>query len=262
MRGWWLVVLVVVVVALGYAVLPNVWTRVLKRTALRRVPAAGRRMALTFDDGPDPKYTPRLLDALAQCGVRATFFVIAEKALRHPDIVERMIREGHEVQVHGMRHVLVPVLPPGSAWDQAFTAAEKLQERFGLSIRWYRPTWGLCNLPALWWTWGGRRGLRMVTWSIMVGDWRRTAPGVLRDRILRRLHPGAILVLHDSDETWGSEAGAPERVIELMPELAAALELRGYRLGPLRDLLAAGGLPQPETADSPGAASGPPRAQW
>ncbi|SFU86925.1 polysaccharide deacetylase family protein [Alicyclobacillus macrosporangiidus] len=261
MRGWWLVVLVVAAVALGYAVMPNIWTRVFKRTALRRVPAAGRRVALTFDDGPDPKYTPRLLDVLAQCGVRATFFVIAEKAMRHAEIVERMIREGHEVAVHGMRHVLVPVLPPRSAWEQVFTAAEKLRERFGLSIRWYRPTWGLCNLPALWWTRGGRRGLRMVTWSIMVGDWRRTAPGVLRSRILRRLHPGAILVLHDSDETWGSEAGAPERVIELMPELTEALAARGYRLGPLRDLLAAGVAAQPGTGDSSGAASVPLRPQ-
>ncbi|MCL6516273.1 polysaccharide deacetylase family protein [Alicyclobacillus sp.] len=256
MRGWWwgpAAALLVVAAVLMYSGLPNVWTRWLRQTALRRWPAAGSRVALTFDDGPDPGYTPRLLDALKACGVRATFFLIADKALRRPDIVERMIREGHEVQVHGMRHLLVPALPPGRTAEQVFTAADRLEERFGVSVRWYRPTWGLCNLATLWWIGHRRRGMRLVTWSIMVGDWRKAGATpeagarVLLNRIVRRLHPGAILVLHDSDETWGSEAGAPEQVIRLMPMLAEALGKRGYRLCRLSDLF----VPQ-EVADSGG----------
>ncbi|MDQ0191014.1 polysaccharide deacetylase family protein [Alicyclobacillus cycloheptanicus] len=217
--------LILILIVLCYALIPNLLTRVFRVGAVTRGPAEPV-VALTFDDGPDPNYTPALLDALRAAGVRATFFVIAEKALERPHIIERMRREGHDVQVHGYRHAFVPWLTPWAAIRQVAGAASALKQRFGIVTRFYRPTWGLCNLASFvpWW----RASHRLITWSIMVGDWRVTEPEVLLQRILKRLRPGAVIVLHDSDETFGAEAGAPAGVIQLIPRLVEEVQARGY----------------------------------
>ncbi len=212
-----------------YSGLPNLWVRVFHRRALRALPASSEnlhRVVLTFDDGPDAKYTPRLLDALHQAGVSATFFVIASKAERNPDIVQRMIEEGHDVQIHGYRHLMVPFLFPRATLMQVEGSSKVLQRKFGIESSWYRPTWGLCNAVTLFSK--SARRYRLVTWSIMVGDWKQTRPETLLRRIRNKLHPGAVIVLHDSDETFGAETGAPDNVIELIPQLVNLVRSKGY----------------------------------
>lgn len=222
---WLMVLAVLVLIVVCYAVLPNILTRMLRVGAVSRGPDVPT-VSLTFDDGPDERYTPKLLDVLRDVGVHATFFVIVDKALRHPDLIERMMAEGHDVQVHGQRHWFVPWLPPQAALRQVNGAAGALRQRFGLQTRFYRPTWGLCNLLSFlpWF----RRNHRLVTWSVMVGDWRVTDAGELLRRILQKLHAGAIICLHDSDETFGAEPGAPTQVIQLIPELVRQVHDRGY----------------------------------
>ncbi|GGJ09924.1 hypothetical protein GCM10010885_18820 [Alicyclobacillus cellulosilyticus] len=215
-----------------YSVLPNLVTRVARRGVMWRGPDAAE-VALTFDDGPDPRYTPRVLDGLRAAGIRATFFVLADKALRHPDLIQRMMQDGHQVEVHGFTHALVPCLGPLASARQAAGAADALAARFNLRPRFYRPTWGLCNAASL--VWARRRRLRVVTWSVMVGDWRGVPADELAARVLRRLHPGAVIVLHDSDETLGARRGAPEQVIRMLPQLAARVRAQGYRFVRLDD---------------------------
>ncbi|WDL96837.1 polysaccharide deacetylase family protein [Alicyclobacillus sp. ALC3] len=221
---WWVVSLLIAIVLL-YSVIPNIFTRWLHIGVIYKGPVQPV-VSLTFDDGPDPRYTPQLLDALRQAGVSATFFVIADKALRHREIVERMLSEGHNVEVHGYRHLFVPWLPPSTTLRQALTAAAAVEDQFGIQVRFYRPTWGLCN--AVSWLPRVRRRLRLITWSIMVGDWRVTPAQELLTRIVTQLHKGAIIVLHDSDETFGAQLGAPENVVQLIPELVSAVRQRGY----------------------------------
>lgn len=216
-----------------YSVVPNLWVRVLHRRGVRRLPST-TTVALTFDDGPDPTYTPRLLDALRSYDVKATFFVIADKALQRPEIIERMLEEGHEVQIHGFHHWMVPLLLPKQTRKQASGAAQALAQRFPIQPTWYRPTWGLSNLVTL--TSPACRALRLVTWSVMVGDWRVTPSSVLLERIVSQMRPGDIIVLHDSDETWGAEAGAPESVIALIPQLVESVTKQGLQLGTLSTL--------------------------
>ncbi len=181
-------------------------------------------VALTFDDGPDPNYTPRLLDALRDAQIHATFFVIVDKARRHKEIIERMLVEGHEVEIHGYTHACVPLLLPWTSVKQVALSSKVLTEELSVSPRWYRPTWGLINLPA--WLAVKRLHLRFVTWSVMVGDWRVTEPDELMRRILRKLRPGSVIVLHDSDETPGAERLAPNAVISLIPDLADQVRSR------------------------------------
>lgn len=212
-----------------YSGLPNLWVRVFHRHALRTLPASPEnrhRVVLTFDDGPDVKYTPRLLNALYQAGVSATFFVITSKAEQNPDIIQRMIDEGHDVQIHGYRHLMVPFLSPRATLMQVEGSSKVLQRKFGIESSWYRPTWGLCNAVTLFSN--SARRHRLVTWSIMVGDWKQTRPETLLQRIHNKLHPGAVIVLHDSDETFGADTGAPENVIKLIPQLINLVRSQGY----------------------------------
>lgn len=183
-----------------------------------------RGVALTFDDGPDPNYTPRLLDALKDVGVHATFFVIVDKARRHPDIVSRMLAEGHEVEIHGYTHAMVPLLMPRASVKQVSLSSRILKEELSVVAHWYRPTWGLINLPA--WLAAKRSHLRFITWSVMVGDWRATEPSELLRRILRKVRAGSVIVLHDSDETAGAERHAPNSVIAMIPDLAREVKSR------------------------------------
>ncbi|MCL6633358.1 MAG: polysaccharide deacetylase family protein [Alicyclobacillus herbarius] len=214
-----------------YSLIPNLLTRGFRLWAIRQGPTR-RELALTFDDGPDPKYTDRLLDALRDAEIRATFFVIGRKALAHPDLVLRMLADGHQVEVHGWTHSFVPLLPPAAAVRQFRKTTAALVQRFGLRPRFYRPTWGALNLVTLL---TAPRTHRLVTWSIMVGDWRVQRPGQVLERIVNRLHPGAIIVLHDSDETLGAETGAPEQVIALIPELGRRAREAGYSFRTLNE---------------------------
>lgn len=220
----WLVALIVFAVLLVYCGVPVLWTRVLHLSSRRLTNRPGW-VALTFDDGPHPEYTPKLLDVLRSCGVRATFFVIVEHALKYPEIVERMKAEGHEVQVHGERHLFVPFLHPGSTYRQCVGAGQILQQRFGVRANIYRPTWGACNLATLFYL--PRHGMKMLLWSVMVGDWRRTDPGELVRRVTNKLSDRAVIVLHDSDWSYGAEKGAPLHVIAAIPLIAQAVRERG-----------------------------------
>lgn len=215
-----------------YSGIPNLWVRVMHMTALRTVPEKDK-VVLTFDDGPDEHYTPRLLDQLRESQVKATFFVIVDKAIRHPDIIAQMLAEGHDVEVHGYKHWMVPFLLPRQTVRQVAKAKEMLKRHFGIEPSWYRPTWGLSNAITL--LSRQSRRLRLVTWSVMVGDWNRTSPDVLLHRIMKAIQPGSIIVLHDSDETWGAEDGAPESVIQLIPRLAESIRSRGLEFIPLSE---------------------------
>lgn len=221
---WCLMVVVIVVVLCDG--LPILVSRGLKLGVTTRH-KPDRAVYLTFDDGPDPKYTPLLLDVLHASGVKATFFVIAERAIRYPDIVRRMVSEGHQVELHGYTHACVPLLSPMKSARQVIQSYDTLQSVFGLTPSWYRPTWGLINVFA--WEAAIRKRIRFITWSVMVGDWRVTPPDELRDRVLKRLVPGDVIVLHDSDETFGSESGAPINVIAMIPDLVTQVTQRGIQ---------------------------------
>ncbi|GMA60268.1 polysaccharide deacetylase family protein [Alicyclobacillus fastidiosus] len=232
--AWWLtVILIVLILLVLYCAFPTVWTRGFGRSM--RTTGMDGTVSLTFDDGPNPTYTPRLLDALKAHDIQATFFVLSERALQYRDIVERMIAEGHDVQVHGSRHWFVPFLHPLAARMQCVGAAKVLEQSFPLSVRVYRPTWGAANLASLFAVW--RQRMILCTWNVMVGDWRVTEPDELVRRIVGKLQNQSVIVLHDSDHTFGAERGAPERVVQAIPGISDAVKSRGLRFVRICDCL-------------------------
>jgi peptidoglycan/xylan/chitin deacetylase (PgdA/CDA1 family) len=197
--------------------------------------SAGRRaVALTFDDGPDPIYTPRILETLARYQARATFFLVGERAQRHPEIVQAIEAAHHEVGNHTYTHSHLWVLPPAKTRHELTRCAEVLTAITGRPPRYFRPPWGKFNFVA--YRHAARLGEARVLWSLRAEGWRpAAAPNAIVRTVERRLHPGAVIDLHDG----GGVSGTPARTAQALPELLDLLRARGYRCVPLSELVAA-----------------------
>jgi len=214
---------------IGWAWLPHLLTP----ACVWRGPGDARRIALTFDDGPDPAWTPRVLDRLAAGGVRATFFVVGERAERAPDVVRRMAAEGHEVGNHSWSHRSLWLCGPRATTDEIARAHERIAALAGTPPRHFRPPWGMVNAAMF----GAVRrvGERCVFWSIQPEGRRPAAADRQVAYVLRRAQPGAIVDLHDAEGT----PGAPARLLGALPALLDGLRERGYAFATVSELLAA-----------------------
>jgi len=195
-------------------------------------PGGARRIALTFDDGPDPVWTPRVLDCLAAQRVPATFFVVGEQAERTPDVVRRMVADGHEVGNHSWSHRSLWLCGPRTTLQAIGRAHEHITKLIGEPPRHFRPPWGKVN--AAMFAAVRRVGERCVFWSIQP-EGRRPVPAARQvEHVVHRAHPGAIVNLHDAEGT----PYAPARLVEALPALIAALRERGYAFTTVAELLA------------------------
>lgn len=195
-------------------------------------------VALTFDDGPDPDSTPRFLDVLDGCAVRATFFVLGREVGRHPGTARQIAERGHELAVHGWTHDRPWWPAPRRDLRDLRRAAAAVYDATGQVPRWYRPPYGILT--------GGRlaaaigSGLRPVLWSAWGRDWTAgaTAASVLA-AVRRDLRGGGTVLLHDTDRTaalgcWRSALGA-------LPGLVAACRQAGWAMGRLAEHGVGGG---------------------
>jgi len=213
----------------GWAWVPHLFT---PACAWRGKPD-DRRIALTFDDGPDPEWTPRVLDVLADAGVRGTFFVIGERAARAPGVVRRIAAEGHELGNHSWSHRAPWLCGPRATDEQVRRGHETIATLTGVAPRHFRPPWGMVNAAMF----GAVRrvGERCVFWSIQP-EGQRPAPAERQvEHVLRRAHAGAIVDLHDAEGT----PAAPERLLRVLPPLLAGLRERGYATATVGELLSA-----------------------
>jgi peptidoglycan/xylan/chitin deacetylase (PgdA/CDA1 family) len=205
----------------------SLWPRsLLVGPNLRRLPESAARagkVALTFDDGPDPAITPAVLRRLAERRVRATFFCIGERAERHPDLVREIARQGHDVENHSFRHPYrFCFYAPAALGADIDRAQATLASLAGRAPRFFRAPAGLRNPwtePVL-----ASRGLRLVSWTRRGLDTVSRRPQTVLDRLTRGLLAGDILVLHDGDHA--PARGSPP-VLEVLPRLLDRLEAAG-----------------------------------
>jgi peptidoglycan/xylan/chitin deacetylase (PgdA/CDA1 family) len=195
----------------------------------RRYPALERMeegVALTFDDGPDPDCTPAVLDALADAGARAVFFLVGEQVEAHPELARRVADEGHEVALHGFRHVEHDELGADVRADLERGAAATTAAT-GVDPRLYRPPYGRFSEES----YSAMRdlGLAPVYWSGWGGDWDPIPAERIADLAIRDLMPGVILLLHDSARYATRPSAAP--TAEALPAILAAMRER--RLEPV-----------------------------
>ncbi|MBE3587777.1 MAG: polysaccharide deacetylase family protein [Thermoanaerobacteraceae bacterium] len=227
-----------------YALLPTALARLCHLGVIWQGTRGGGKVAVTFDDGPHPVYTPRVLDILKEFNVQACFFVLGEKARAHPELLARMIAEGHEVASHGYRHQFPWFLGPRAAAREIREANRVISEITGQPPRLYRPPWGLFNLFSLFHS--SLNGQKLVLWSFMSWDWgRRATPASIARQVLSRVRDGAILVFHDSDDTPGAAPGSPEKMLQALPLILKELPQRGLTITPLAELEARPEKPRP-----------------
>jgi peptidoglycan/xylan/chitin deacetylase (PgdA/CDA1 family) len=213
----------------GYAWIAHLATPLCVHRAPR---AAGRRVALTFDDGPDREWTPRIVDALAEERVRGTFFLVGERATRAPEAVRAIVAGGHEVASHGWSHKSLWLCGPRRTAEEIDRAQEALAILSGSAPRFFRPPWGMVNaamFPLL-----RARRLRPVFWSIQPEGLRPAPADAQAAYVVVRAHPGAIVDLHDAEGT----PGAPERLLAALPAMIDGLRAAGYELATVGELLA------------------------
>ncbi len=161
-----------------------------------RGPRHSNAVCLTFDDGPDPDHTPRVLDALKAAGVPATFFVIGQRAERHPDLVRRIVAEGHALGHHTFTHSDPRRTSARRFLDEVRRTRELLRSVAGVSPTLFRPPHGKLTPGKLWGLW--RQGQTVVLWNVDPKDFSRNSDGELREWFRgRRPEGGDIVLLHD-----------------------------------------------------------------
>jgi peptidoglycan/xylan/chitin deacetylase (PgdA/CDA1 family) len=193
--------------------------------AIRRLATHDRAVALTFDDGPNPVATPVVLDALAERGVKATFFILGRHAERWPDLVARAAAEGHALANHGYYHRKLHLRSPAYVRRDLELGTDAMMKAGAPKPRFFRAPHGF---RSPWVTYIARSlGQRTVGWSL--GVWDSDRPGV--DEIARRTvegaSPGAILLLHDGDGY--DPDGDRLQTAHAVPLLVDRLLDRGYR---------------------------------
>jgi len=193
------------------------------------------RIALTFDDGPDPSSTPRFLDLLGAHEVTATFFVLGSQALVDEELLARIHREGHEVAVHGWTHRNHLRLSPSRVIAEIGRTADLITSVCGSPPRLARPPYGALSWADL--AAGRRHGVPPVLWSAWGRDWEaRATPARVLARLAPGFHGGATLLLHDSDCT--SAPGAWQSALGALPDVIAGCRSRGLRFVSMSEHLA------------------------
>lgn len=219
--------------------------------AVMRVETDQRAIALTFDDGPNPIYTPQILDVLAQHKAKATFFMVGANAQRCPQIVRDVAQAGHTIANHTNRHLslagrsFTQVQSELIACDQALSDALVTRHYRSLrpvtSDRWFRPPYGAYDLTAT----IAAQSLhqRMAIWSCSGDDWKGDRGEIVADRLRAGIQPGAIMLLHDGWVAGDSaivqdRSGTVEALRLILPELQA----QNYRCVTLPELIRLGNV--------------------
>ena len=219
-------------VGAGVALLPSgIFVRPLLAASFA---GARGRFAITFDDGPHPVHTRRVLDLLEARGHRATFFVIGAHAEKNLALVTEIARRGHAVANHSYAHARTgPLLSAATLAADLARATEVIRKATGSASRWFRPPIGIVSPPVV--EAARRAGLEIVGWSASGRD--GTAGATVESALARLragLRPGAILVLHDAAERADREPIAAA----VLPALLDEAEARGLRSVTLDELFA------------------------
>jgi peptidoglycan-N-acetylglucosamine deacetylase len=209
-----------------YMFIPWVLTRIFGIGVFRKG-SIRREIAFTFDDGPDPKYTPQLLDLLKKHNVKATFFVLGQKAELNPGIIQRIYDEGHQIGIHNYIHASNWLMTPWTIKkEHIHKSADIIEAITGARPTYYRPPWGILNIADFFL----KKQYHLVFWSLMAYDWRSHASKKkLKSKLLHKITDGSVILLHDSGETFGADHDAPFYMLEALDQVLEDIKLRGFQ---------------------------------
>jgi peptidoglycan-N-acetylglucosamine deacetylase len=184
--------------------------------ALWRVHTDRKEIALTFDDGPYPFYTPVLLHVLERSRIPATFFLVGRSAQEFPELVSRIVESGDEIGNHTFNHYTLTGLPDGEIADQISSDGAILERFTGKPLTLFRPPHGHLNRHVV--AIASELGYRTILWSDAANDVKDIPPDVIAARVLSEASPGGIILLHSGQY----------RTIEALPDIVDGLRDEGY----------------------------------
>ncbi|MEU4466778.1 polysaccharide deacetylase family protein [Streptomyces sp. NPDC024017] len=185
-----------------------------RREPLLRVSGRGRTMVLTFDDGPDPRYTPDILDTLAEYDVRAMFFVCGEMVADGRKLLARMADEGHVVGNHTWSHPLLTRLTRRQIRSQMERTCDVIEDAYGERPEWFRAPYGAWNRAAL--QIGAELGMEPLAWTVDTLDWKTPGIRSIANRVERGAAPGVVVLSHDAG---GDRSQSVRALRRYLPEL-------------------------------------------
>lgn len=185
-------------------------------------------IALTFDDGPNPYYTPQVLAILQQFGIKATFFCIGRQVARYPDLVKQEYTDGNLVGNHSWSHPNLALLSGSEIVSQINFTIDAIQQAIGIRPTFFRPPYGVFNERVL--TKANLLGLTTIIWNDEARDWTMPGTDVIVSRILNLAGDGAIILLHDG-------GGDRSQTIAALPAIITTLQSRGFQFVTLQQML-------------------------
>ena len=218
-----------------------------EKTTYNSCNVEGMFIAITFDDGPNPELTPRLLDMLKERDIKATFFVVGKNAEEYPSIVARMAQEGHEVANHSWSHPALTKLGVESFRKQIENTNDAIAKATGKRPVLMRPPYGATN-AGLNKRLSEQFGLKVILWSVDPLDWKYRNSNRVYTSIVQNTRPGSIILAHDIHAT----------TVAAMPSTLDALLAKGYKFVTVSELIAMEIPPQLVKKDS-AAATAPPQ---
>jgi len=202
-------------------------------------------MTLTFDDGPHPVHTERILEILSRHGVPAAFFPLGRHAERHPRLIRMISSQGHLIGNHTYGHRHVIFLSREAVRQELLRCSRLIADITGQRPRFFRPPRGLFGWNAL--REASRMGMRTVLWTCSPRDWTRPGATIIARRVLTGSRRGSIVLLHDAK--YNDPEEDRDQTVRALPVIIEGLRDRGYRLVSLPELIA--GRHGPETGPGP-----------
>jgi peptidoglycan/xylan/chitin deacetylase (PgdA/CDA1 family) len=198
-------------------------------TSYSSVPGVGPFLAMTFDDGPHPSHTPRLLDLLKARNIKATFFVVGPNAKAHPQILKRMVAEGHEIANHTWSHCDITKVSADTLRRELDDTRDAIVAATGVPPRTFRPPYGASS-SSLKTLIKSEYGYPSIYWSVDPEDWKRPGVSVVADRLVSGARNGGILLAHDIHQP----------TIDAMPSALDRLLAKGFRFVTVTQLIELG----------------------
>ena len=189
-----------------------------ERVVHRSADPETRRIALTFDDGPHPSYTYRILDILDRYNVKATFFMIGTNVEYYPEVAREVLRRGHEIGNHTYSHARLTKMDGPTLSGELKRCESVMEQTLGHRPVLFRPPEGVVSDAVR--SCADCRGYTVVLWSVDTRDWETKEVGAITRHILREVTPGAIILMHD----YTAHSQTPEALEEALPVLLS----RGY----------------------------------
>ena len=189
----------------------------------------GNKIALTFDDGPHPVYTPQILDTLKEYGVHATFFLIGENAERNPELVRRILREGHEIGNHTYLHKNLKEHTSGGIYEEIALAEEVILRIADQRTKLLRPPGGLYDKLVC--ETAHRLDYDIILWTVDTLDWKHPTPEEIIAKVESSVQCGDIILCHDF--IGGAPSPTPEAIKKIIPDLLG----QGYEFVSVSELI-------------------------